>query len=779
MKLKGKMDETEPITEINGTVTDRSKYKKLEMPMFLEENPESWVYRAEHFFEINNLPESEKVKVAVVIFGQDEVDWYRWSHNKKKVESWEDLKSRMFEFFRDSGQKSLGARLIRIQQDGSYNEYVKKFVIYSAPLPYMAGSVLVDAFVTGLEPSLQAEVISRHPQTLEDCMREAQLVNDRNLALKLSKMELGMTEWEEGGSSKVKKLGDVDKPPPRKTDFQMKQITIPIKGNFKKGEPPVKRLSDAEFRARLDRGLCFRCNDKYSPGHRCKTKEKRELMFFIMNEEEEDEEGESHEEVTEGTVELKTLELTEDVAIEMKTMTRLSSKGTMKIKGWIRQKEIVILIDSGATHNFIHQSLVVDLKLGMEQHTQFGYTIGNGTRCKGKGICRRVEVKLEEITIIADFLAVELGSVDAVLEMQWLDTTGTMKIHWPSLTMSFWNGGRQIILKGDPSLIRAECSLRTLEKTWQEDDQGFLLEWANMEVETEDTYKTDKKEKGDEADIPMIRFLLQQYTDIFTTPKGLPPKRDIDHRILTLPNQNLINVRPYKYGHIQKGEIEKLVAEMLQDGIIRPSRSPYSNPVLLVKNKDGGWRFCVDYRKLNQATVSDKFPIPVIEELLDELYGAAIFSKLDLKSGYHQIRMKEEDIEKTTFRTHEGHYEFLVMPFGLTNAPATFQSLMNQVFKPFLRRCVLVFFDDILVYSSDISEHEKHLGMVFAVLRDNQLYANHKKCVFAHSRIQYLGHQISKAGVEADEYKIRSMVNWPRPSDVTELRGFLGLTSYY
>ncbi|KAA0048167.1 retrotransposon protein [Cucumis melo var. makuwa] len=238
MKLKGKMDETEPITEINGTVTDRSKYKKLEMPMFLGENPESWVYRAEHFFEINNLPESEKVKVAVVSFGQDEVDWYRWSHNRKKVESWEDLKSRMFEFFRDSGQKSLGARLIRIQQDGSYNEYVKKFVTYSAPLPYMAESVLVDAFVTGLEPSLQAE------------------------------MELGMTKWEEGGSSKVKKLGDVDKPPPRKTDFQMKQITIPIKGNFKKGEPPVKRLSDAEFRARLDRGLCFRCNDKYSPGHR-------------------------------------------------------------------------------------------------------------------------------------------------------------------------------------------------------------------------------------------------------------------------------------------------------------------------------------------------------------------------------------------------------------------------------------------------------------------------------------------------------------------------------
>jgi hypothetical protein len=218
---------------------------------------------------------------------------------------------------------------------------------------------------------------------------------------------------------------------------------------------------------------------------------------------------------------------------------------------------------------------------------------------------------------------------------------------------------------------------------------------------------------------------------------------------------------------------------MLKVGTVIPSLSPFASPVLLVKKKDESWRFCVDYRKLNANKINNKFPMSVIDEFLDEMEGAKVFTKLDLNSGFHQIRMSLPDEQKTTFKTHHGHFQFRVIPLGLTNAPTTFQCLMNSIFAAYMRKFVLVFMDDILIYNISLEEHIHHLSLVFQVLREHQLFIKFKKCAFAQTQIEYLGHIISDQGVATDPSKTSVMLMWPIPGNFTELRGFLGLTGYY
>jgi hypothetical protein len=252
-----------------------------------------------------------------------------------------------------------------------------------------------------------------------------------------------------------------------------------------------------------------------------------------------------------------------------------------------------------------------------------------------------------------------------------------------------------------------------------------------------------------------VAQVLEEFQEVFAEPTELPPHREYDHAIPLIPRVVPINSRPYRYSPLHKDEIEKQVKELLESGLITTSTSPFASPVLLVQKKDGSWRFCVDYRRLNSITVKNKFPMPLVDEILDELTGERYFSKLDFRSGFHQVRMALSDEYKTTFKTHQGHYQFKVMSFGLTDALATFQCIMNYILEPFLRKFVIVFMDDILIYGRSLEEHANHVRQVLTVLQAHKFYVKRSKCDFAKSELEYLGHIISEQEWQQTQRKLR------------------------
>ncbi|GJZ30606.1 putative reverse transcriptase domain-containing protein [Tanacetum coccineum] len=246
-----------------------------------------------------------------------------------------------------------------------------------------------------------------------------------------------------------------------------------------------------------------------------------------------------------------------------------------------------------------------------------------------------------------------------------------------------------------------------------------------------------------------------------------------------IPRSQPVARAPYRLAPSEMKELSEQLQELSDKGFIRPSSSPWGAPVLFVKKKDGSFRMCIDYRELNKLTVKNRYPLPRIDDLFDQLQGSNIYSKIDLRSGYHQLRVREQDIPKTAFRTRYGHYEFQVMPFGLTNAPAVFMDLMNRVCKPYLDKFVIVFIDDILIYSKDEREHGEHLKAILELLKKEKLYAKFSKCEFWIPKVQFLGHVIDIRGIHVDPAKIESIKDWASPKTPTEIRQFLGLAGYY
>eukprot|EP00253_Pinus_taeda_P033501 PITA_33501 len=353
---------------------------------------------------------------------------------------------------------------------------------------------------------------------------------------------------------------------------------------------------------RRKQGLCYYCDEKYSPGHKCKEPKFFQIDATHHNSSEEAppiEEPKGEEEDNQKD------NVPEEPVISLHALAGISSPQTLKIRD------------------------------------------GGTMKCDSR--YENVKLQMGDYQSKTHMFAIHMGGCDIVLSAEWFRTLGPITMDFQKLYMSFKQN-------------KHTHTLRELQS---------------------------------------LTSLISFHT-----------RGEHEHSITLVPGAQPPNVRPYRYPFAQKNEIEKIIKELLEAGVIRPSISPYSSLVVMVLKKNGEWRMCPNFRALNKLTVKDKFPIPVVDDLLDELNGAQFFTKLDLRSSYHQIRMKEVNIPKTAFRTHEGHYEFLVMSFGLCNAPSTFQSLMNHLLKPYLKNFVLVFFDDILIYSHTWATHLQHVDLL-------------------------------------------------------------------
>nr|ABA93015.2 retrotransposon protein, putative, Ty3-gypsy subclass [Oryza sativa Japonica Group] len=338
-----------------------------------------------------------------------------------------------------------------------------------------------------------------------------------------------------------------------------------------------------------------------------------------------------------------------------------------------------------------------------------------------------VRIEIQEVPFLANLILLESKDLDVILGMDWLARyKGVIDCANRKVTLTS-NDGRVVTVHALSSeSLRSRLNQMTLEE------------------------------------IPIVR----EYPDVFPDDlPGMPPKRDIEFRIDLVPGTTLIHKRPYRMAANELAEVKRQVDDLLQKGYIRPSSSPWGAPVIFVEKKDHTQRMCVDYRALNDVTIKNKYPLPRIDDLFDQLKDATVFSKIDIRSGYHQLRIKEEDIPKTAF--------------GLTNAPAFFMNLMNKVFMEYLDNFVVVFIDDILIYSRTKEEHEEHLRLALEKLREHQLYAKFSKCEFWLSEVKFLGHVISAGGVAVDHSNVESVTNWKQPKTISEIRSFLGLAGYY
>lgn len=736
---------------------NKARLGKLEFPRFNGECFTQWLYKSERFFEYDETPDDEKLRIVVIHLDGDALEWHRGFLRSRTEEegpmAWEEYVRAMNARFNQQAYDDPMADLANLTQLGTLQEYIKQFDSLLNRVQ-ISTAYSISLFLRGLKGEIQhvvrpqqlhaAYAIARLQEAAYASYFEAATIG--GVAKKVSPTSTEMTKVPHTVSRQLpSSFSSAINSSLRASEKGL----LPTPTNVKplgsaKPEPTksVKSWFSKEMDEKRAKGLCFWCDEKYSPTHKCPKKQ----LYRIEAHEVEQEEGEPE-------MEVENIEES-NPEISIHALTGMQNFQTMPVQGSVGKKVLQILIDIGSTHNFLNTATGQSLGCVFSSVAPVKVTAANGSLLTCQAQCKYFCWKMQGECYMVDVLLIELDTYDMVLGVQWLAQLSDITWNFNKLKMKFQYEGREHTLSGMPKPGIQLVDSEGLSKALVKNEQVAALQIWRLEGVSCFNISLEKSPEPIEA----VDSLLLEYQDIFEEPRGLPPSRTHDHRIVLKEGASPVNSRTYRHPAVQKDVIEQMVGEMLRTGVIRNSASSFTSSVILVKKKDHTWRMCIDYRALNNITLKDKFPIPLIEELLDELHGSVIFSKLDLRSGYHQIRMAKQDVHKTVFKTHKGHYEFLVMPFGLTNAPSTFQSLMNQVFKPYLRRFVLVFFNDILVYSPSLQHHLTHLRTVLQTLREHQLLAKRSKCSFGASQVDYLGYLITKHGVSTNPAKVAAVL---------------------
>nr|GEW69762.1 putative reverse transcriptase domain-containing protein [Tanacetum cinerariifolium] len=433
-----------------------------------------------------------------------------------------------------------------------------------------------------------------------------------------------------------------------------------------------------------------------------------------------------------------------------------------------------ILFDTGADRSFISTafSSLIDIIPTMLDHS-YDVELADDKIIRVNTLIRGCTLNFLNHPFNIDLMPVEMGSFNVTIVMDCLVKYHAVIVCDEKLVRVPFDD-KILIFHDDESNNGHESRLNIISCT---NTQRYLLKGCPIFLAHVTTKGAEDKLKEKRLeDVPIV----QDFPKVFPEDlPGIPPTSQVEFQIDLIPGAVPVARAPYRLAPSEMKGLSDQLKELTDKGFIRPDSSPWGAPVLFVKKKDGSFRMCIDYRELNKLTVKNCYPLPRITDLFDQLQGSSVYSKIDLRSGYHQLRVQEEDILKTAFKTRYGHYEFQVMLFALTNTPAVFMDLMNPVCNPYLDKFVIVFIDDILIYSKNKQEHEEHLKLILEFFKKEQLYAKFSKCEFSIPKVQFIGHVIDSQGIHVDPAKIASIKDWASPKTATEICQFLGLAGYY